>query len=388
MKRDRNVVSEGRAETDASLDAERSTAEATIAQVGADTLRRLDTLIARDRVHADQRLMLFRQIADDVLADERSASPVGSEEVVEERLATDDTKRRERDAADAVLEHERRGADARDETRRGKAVLESAGRDAQRAETNERLSVERSDADAVEADRDASDRALERARREEAHRTDVFAMVVHDLRSPLCVIVANADFLTERAEDQDLFEAARDVTLAAARIGRLLTDLLDVARIDAGIFSMAMRPHDVGALVAEVSHSYRPLFDHRGVSLALDVPTSEIIASFDRDRVEQVLSNLLGNAMKFTPPGGSVAVRVEHGDEWLVVVVQDDGAGIHPDALPNVFERFWQRDGDSRRGLGLGLYLCRTIARAHGGDISVQSELGVSTTFRLSLPVS
>ena len=140
--------------------------------------------------------------------------------------------------------------------------------------------------------------------------------------------------------------------------------------------------------LAEMRRTYRPLFEGRGVSLALDAPAADIIASLDHDRIVQLLSNLLGNALKFTPPGGSVALNVDHSDEQLVFVVRDDGAGVPADALPNIFERFWQRDADTRRGLGLGLYLCRTIAQAHGGDISVQSELGEGTMFRVALPVS
>jgi len=178
------------------------------------------------------------------------------------------------------------------------------------------------------------------------------------------------------------------VTLAAARMGRLLTDLLDVAQIDAGRFPLEKRRHDARALLSEVRRAYRPLFAGRGVSLVIDAPEELVLASFDYDRVEQLLSNLLGNAMKFTPAGGRVALHVERSGQQLVFVVRDDGIGIDPDTLPKIFERFWRYDTDSRPGLGLGLYICRTIAVAHGGDITVQSELGGGTTFRVSLPVS
>jgi signal transduction histidine kinase len=250
------------------------------------------------------------------------------------------------------------------------------------------LSEERGEADAIAADRDASEHALGLARSVEAGRKDVFAMVTHDLRSPLCVIVANAEVITESTGNEFVREAAGDITRAAARMGRLLTDLLDVARIDAGTFRLNKHEQDVRTLVSELRQLYQPLFDGRSVTLSVGMPEAGVVASLDSDRVVQMLSNLLGNALKFTHAGGSVALNVEGGGEQLVFAVQDDGAGIYPSAVPHLFERFWQNDPDARRGLGLGLYLCRTIARAHGGEISVQSDPGAGSTFRVALPMS
>lgn len=387
-KPSRDGLGEGRAETDASLGIERAEADDTIARTVANAERQLDALIARDRVLADREMTMFRQSADDRLAGERSASPEPSSQVIQERLAADDSRVAERSVMDAVLEHERQRMDARGERRREKGAMAHARHEAQRRHTNERLSDERSEADAVVADRDASESALETARSVEVERADVFAMVTHDLRNPLCIIMANASLISEGAEASTIREAASDITCAAARMGRLLTDLLDVARIDGGTFALARRPHSVRALLSEVRRSYRPLFDGSGVTLSVDVPRADVVASFDLDRIVQLLSNLLGNAMKFTPQGGSVGLHVEHDADALVFVVRDDGAGIQPDALPHLFERFWQRDPDTRRGLGLGLYLSCTIARAHGGDISVQSEVGTGSTFRVRLPMS
>lgn len=330
--------------------------------------------------------MKFRQNADELLASERSASPATSPQVVEERLAADDNKTAERSATDAVLEHERERADAREDSRRAKGTVARATQEAHRRDTNERLSHERADADAHAA---ASESALEVARGTEANRADVFAMVTHDLRSPLCVIVANADLIAGNPAGEYTREAAEDITRAAARMGRLLTDLLDVARIDAGTFKLTRKPLDARALLSELRQSYRPLFDDSGVTLSVGLPAEPVVASFDHDRVVQMLANLLGNAMKFTPRGGHVALELEQqqGEEQLVFVVRDDGPGIDARAFPHLFERFWQQDPDRRRGLGLGLYLCRTIAEAHGGDISVQSQPGLGATFRVSLPM-
>lgn len=337
---------------------------------------------------AAQRVTRFRQNADALLVGERSSSPEASSQVDQERIAADESKKAERSVMDAVVEHERRRADADVEARREGRALVHTQHEAQRQNTNERLADERAGADAIAADRDAIKSNLEVAHRTEADRADVFAMVTHDLRNPLSVIVANADMIAKGAGDSYTQEAAGDITNAAARMGRLLADLFDVARIDAGTFQLTRRLHDVRSLLSQMCQSYAPLFAEHGVTLSVEVSPADVVASFDRDRVVQMLSNLLGNAMKFTPPGGSVDLHVEHDADQLVFAVRDDGAGIPPSAFPHLFERFWQRDRDTRRGLGLGLYLCRTIARAHGGDISVQSEPGVGSTFRVWLPMS
>lgn len=388
MKRDHDDPGKARAETDASLDIERTGADDAFLRAVANAERQFDALIARDRVLADQGITRFRRSADERLANERSELPEPSSQVAEERVAADDSKDVERSVMDAVLEGERRRADERGETRREKGASADTQREAERRSTDERLSIERSEADDVAADRDASESALDAARSAEVGRADVFAMVTHDLRNPLFVILGNAEMIAEGAEDPLTREAAGDITRAAARMGRLVTDLLDVARIDASTFRLNKQPQSASQLLAEIRQFYRPVFDRRGVNLAVTVPPADIVAPFDYDRVVQMLSNLLGNAMKFTSRGGNVELHVEHDANELAFVVRDDGIGIEPNALPHLFERFWQSDTDTRRGLGLGLYLCRTIARAHGGDISVRSELGAGSTFGIWLPMS
>ena len=157
MKRDQDDLAEGRAGTDASLDTERAMADTIFSH--ADAQRTLDILIARDRVLADHRLMIFREKADKMLAKERFASPARSAEGVEERFVADDSMKAERDVTDAVLEEERRRADGRDDSRRDEQAVVLAEREAQRVDTNERLSDERSHADTVVGDRDAGDSA-------------------------------------------------------------------------------------------------------------------------------------------------------------------------------------------------------------------------------------
>jgi signal transduction histidine kinase len=134
--------------------------------------------------------------------------------------------------------------------------------------------------------------------------------------------------------------------------------------------------------------SYTPLFEARRLSFIVDasaLPVPGLIA-FDHDRIVQVLSNLLSNAMKFTQANGTVGLRANWHSDCVEFVVNDDGPGIAKNALPHVFERFWRAGTESREGLGLGLYICKTIVEAHGGRIGVESELGTGTTFRFTLP--
>jgi signal transduction histidine kinase len=196
----------------------------------------------------------------------------------------------------------------------------------------------------------------------------------------------NAQFIDESTTDPALRETAQEVTRAAVRMDRLLADLLDVARIESGGLTITKRPHDVGAFVLEVVRSYRPLFADRRLIFTAEVPTPDLIASFDHDRIVQVLSNLLGNALKFMRPNGAVALQVKGAAQQVEFVLRDDGPGIAASHLPHLFERFWQLDNNARRGLGLGLFICKEIVEAHGGQISVESVLGKGSTFRFTLP--
>ncbi|MEX2479447.1 MAG: HAMP domain-containing sensor histidine kinase [Gammaproteobacteria bacterium] len=370
MERDEKDIS--RARTDDSLGAERAGADMSIDGAAANERRLFDDLIERDRYSADARLLRYRRSADRVLAYERGEHPPADDGIALERLVADGTKQAERETTDAMLARERHHADRRSDALRGRIDDDRAERLAQRRDTDEHLVAERKDADTSAA-------ALDRSE-------DVLAMVAHDLRSPLTVIMANSSILAEGTAEDSTREAAEDINRAAIRMGRLLTDLLDVVRIEAETFQLAKERVDAGALLAEVRHIYGPLFAKRGLSLHIDFPATPVIVVVDHDRVVQMVSNLLGNAMKFTPSGGVVDLYVEHGTTDLELVVRDTGSGIHPDDMPHIFERFYKRDRDARRGLGLGLYICKNIAEAHGGHISVQSELGQGATFRVFLP--
>jgi signal transduction histidine kinase len=166
---------------------------------------------------------------------------------------------------------------------------------------------------------------------------------------------------------------------------RLLGDLVDVASIEAGRFGVVPETSDANALVRDTVEAFRPAASAKGISLVLAAADGVLLAKYDQDRILQVLANLLSNAIKFTGRG-SIAVRVESIGTEVRFSVADTGAGVEPDHLQSIFERFWQVTRGDRRGLGLGLFISRCIVEAHGGRIWAESALGRGSTFYFTLP--
>jgi len=382
-----DTKAEVRAHTDANLGAERASTDAETQRAAATSQRMLDDLIERDRMVADARLLRFRDRADRIVSEDRSASSSRGSSIRMERLVADEGMKKERAVMDGLLERERERADVAVETERRQREAHRAEHGARRQATDDRLQTERIEADAAVVDLGETKDALAQERREQSRRGDVLGVVAHELRSPLSVVVLNAELLARDVEDAKLRDAAQDIVLAAARMERLLADLLDVTRIQSGSLTIAKTDHDVGLLLAEVQRTYEPLFAARELAFEVELPVAATVASFDHDRIVQVLSNLLANAMKFTPRGGAVHLHVEPGEgSELEFVLRDNGAGIQPSALPHVFERFWQLDADTTRGLGLGLFICKKIVEGHGGHIRAESGPGPGATFRFTLP--
>jgi signal transduction histidine kinase len=284
---------------------------------------------------------------------------------------------REREQADAAVDKER---SEHDELRVGLEVLRHA--------TDNQLSSERHGADMAFTALGATQHALAHAQRDQLRRDDVLGFVAHDLRSPLSAISMSVESIAEETLDSAIRLSAQRASRAVARMDRLLTDLLDVVRIHAGSLSIHKRQLDVGTLLTEVFDTYAPLFAARGIVFAIDMWPEPIVAPFDHDRVVQVLSNLLGNAMKFSPHGGHVTLQVQREPRQVQFALSDDGPGIHPSAVLHVFERFWQIDSETGRGLGLGLHIAEEIVKAHGGRIWVESDFGNGATFKFTLPFS
>ena len=244
----------------------------------------------------------------------------------------------------------------------------------------------------LERSRAAAEEALAEARRAVAARDEVIGVVSHDLRSPLNAVLMAAQIaaaeLSQVEHERAGSARARLATIvrSAERMGRLVGDLLDVTRIEAGRMVVAPAPESVAALFEEACLAQRPLADRGGVALRaeLDDPALRVLA--DRERAQQVLANLIGNALKFTPAGGEVTLRAAREGAAVRIVVQDTGVGIAAAQLPHVFDRFWQAEGGARQGAGLGLSIVKGLVEAQGGSVMVESELGRGTAVHFTLP--
>lgn len=216
-------------------------------------------------------------------------------------------------------------------------------------------------------------------------REEVLAILAHDLRDPMQTIHAAATVLAHQVPEQNRRHVAI-IDRAIQTMQRLVTDLLDVARMDAGTFSLHKERIEVDALVRDVLEMYEPQALARGIMLGSDIDRGIAPIEADRDRLRQVLSNLLGNALKFTPAKGSIAVRAADCEGGVEVAVRDSGPGIPGQDLERIFNRFWQLNSASRTGAGLGLAICKAVVEAHGGRVWADSELGRGSTFHVFIP--
>jgi PAS domain S-box-containing protein len=231
-------------------------------------------------------------------------------------------------------------------------------------------------------------RLYESARRATRARDDVLSIVAHDLRSPLNSIVLGIQGLQRRGTTADAPGPAtlEPLLSSARRMSRLIEDLLDVARLEAGSLSIHASPQPTGELLREALEAARP--QAGALRLVLEAPEELPPVLADRDRLLQVFSNLLGNALKFTPAGGEVRLGARVEGTHVCFFVRDTGVGIPPEALAHIFDRFWQADRRDRRGAGLGLSITKGLVEAHGGRLRVKSEPGQGSTFVFTVPIA
>jgi PAS domain S-box-containing protein len=221
-------------------------------------------------------------------------------------------------------------------------------------------------------------------------REDVLAIVSHDLRNPLASITMNADQLfhsPERITPQWVTKNAQIIRRNARQMNRLIGDLLDVASLDGGRLSLELKPNRTRGLVAETLSMFEAQASERSIRL-LSTPLPDVDILCDRERVLQVLSNLIGNALKFSPQGRSIALQGEVHGRVVQFSVSDEAAGITPDQIEHIFERYWQAPEALRKGSGLGLYITKGIVEAHGGRIWVDSTPGVGSRFYFTIPLA
>lgn len=260
-------------------------------------------------------------------------------------------------------------------------LVDERTRDLRRAQQETQRALETVEAQAAEL------RTLDEA------KSRFFANVSHELRTPLTLVQGPLqDVLDGRLgpTPEPVRRQVETVLASGRRLGQLVEQLLDVAKLEAGEMRLNVRRADLGPLFARLADAFGALARSRGVDFEATIPAGAITASVDADQMEKVWANLLSNALKFTPAGGRVAFTVEAGDSPdLVVTVEDDGLGISEHELPRIFERFHQVDASSTRvhgGTGLGLALVREVTELHGGKVEVRSAPGRGSRFVVRVP--
>jgi len=358
MAPDEKPSNSEREQTDESLRVEREKADDALRAELSALDETADIVIGKARARADEVLAAARTKTDrQSETGARSAEILGN--VVSERAREDLALREERADADGTLRTER--------------AEQVALLTAERSETDEALLEERACADEALATRD-----------------DFLGIVSHDLRNMLNVVGSSAALIGQEVSHANPVETVRRsvqrIQRSVVRMNRLIGDLIDVASIEAGRLAVTLEVGDIAQVAKEAVDSFRPQAASSGISLLEELAPPVLVAPFDHARILQVLINLLGNAMKFTPADGKVVVRVERIEDEIRFAVSDTGVGIPTDSLEAVFERFRQVNANDRRGVGLGLYIAKCIVQAHGGRIWAESKTGEGSTFCFTLP--
>jgi signal transduction histidine kinase len=227
------------------------------------------------------------------------------------------------------------------------------------------------------------------AQRAAAAREEILAVVSHDLRNPLNAIRLATQLLMEASSDRRITnqKSLEVIDRAGRQMGRLIEDLLEVSTDGSSRVALEPEAQATDDLLREACALMERLAGDKEVRLLCEANDPLPRVHADRDRVLQVLSNLIGNAIKFTPAGGAIRVDAHPCGDAVRICVRDSGVGIAREALPHVFDRFWQGDQHDHRGAGLGLSIVKHIVEAHGGTIWAESDAGAGSTFCFTLPV-
>jgi signal transduction histidine kinase len=230
--------------------------------------------------------------------------------------------------------------------------------------------------------------AARRAERAVTQRDEVLGIVAHDLRNPLGAMIMRAARVGATSTDAWVREQAAAIQRAGVRMEHLIRSLLDAAALDMGALTVHREPTLVSDLVREALELHAPAAAQKGVHLEERIPDASLRLSVDRERFLQVLENLMSNAIKFTPAGGTIVVDVHDEAGQLRISVRDSGPGIPAQHLPHLFERLWTAGRGGMRGTGLGLYIAKGIVEAHGGRIQAESPPGRGATLSFTLPLT
>ena len=353
-----------RSRTDARLKTERAKTDDELERRTRASADDADAVVKKARNRAAGVIQTERRRADaHMLA--RKASPGERSAVDAKRSRDEKVLQREYARADKVTASER--------ATRARLVAELLAEE--RRDTDKSLLLERADADVILSRRD-----------------EFLGLVSHDLRNELGALTFNTSLLLSGVGDdgdRDVLRHATNIQRTTLRMNRLIGDLLDIVSIHVGKFKVISEDRGVCATMEEIVESFRAIASAKGVSISMTLRNIDppLSARFDGQRLQQVLGNLITNALKYTAEGGAIAVCAELKGDAICFSVADRGAGIPADRLEAIFDRFSQGARPDRKGLGLGLYIARHIVEAHGGRIWAESEPGRGSTFYFTLPL-
>lgn len=231
--------------------------------------------------------------------------------------------------------------------------------------------------------------ALNSAQNAIKSRDHVISVVSHDLKNPLATIVLNTELLLQSQQprkDQPFQRRIDNILQASARMKKIIQDLLDALKSDVGKLAVTLHPVAAVSLIQDAVRLFDVRAEAKGIRLDWKADENLPNVICDRDRVLQVLSNLLDNSLKFTPAGGSILISAKKKGDEVWFAVKDTGVGISKEKVNYVFERYWQTNSNSKDGLGLGLFIAKGIVKAHHGDIFIESTPGVGTEISFNLP--
>ncbi len=352
-----------------------------------------DEKIRSDRVDANRKRELARAEDDFDLTEHRS-HPTGSQSLLQNHK----NLIRERNRSDKAQEVERAKEDQALKTERfQKRLMVEALHENERMETDSDRVDERTRTD-LESTQNSSLLMDEKTSHDLTKtalitRDQFLAVVSHELRNPLgsismSVSLMRSDLSGDEIDVVSLRGYLEIIERNAASMDRMISDLLDVERMANAKLEIKTEKVDVCAILYECKKLFGPVDASKLFSMTVETCNEHVFADVDRDRILQVLSNLIGNALKFTPNGGKIKLSILKKKETEIEIsVEDNGPGIAEEKRSQVFERFSQLGSNDRRGLGLGLFISKWIVDAHGGRIWVNSDVGKGTTFSFTLPI-
>ena len=355
-----------RGKTDQSLEEEREKTDGYLL----DTLHKVENKTSK-------KVRSIRRATDEAREQQRKEMDREKEQESTASQVEEDLLSRERELADQIQAREREQEDrALAEERDQKELIAEALLEQERKTTDSNLAEER-----VHADQELITR-------------DQFVTIVsHDLKNPVAAIAISARLMKRTlskgsADPQALLKNLAIIEQTAASMSRMIDDLLDVERIAQGKLAIAPKKADVGALLHECVELFTPLINSKSFSVTIDAGDEPIFAHLDHDRILEVLSNMIGNSLKFSQEEGTIRFSARKQGDEVEISVSDNGPGIEKPLQAHIFERFSQLKVDGHHGLGLGLFMAKWIVEAHHGRIWVTSEPGKGSTFTFTLPAS